>query len=109
MAVTAEEISAARDLLKKVWPPKTNACRSAIAQAWIDGATQKQIAKVFGRKTAAPVNIAIRKFIRSFCPESCVRYGVQLQTPELIYGDDRKRLAQEAIRRYRATVDDAHT
>ena len=78
---------------------KTNAARAAIAQAWVDGVTQKDIAKAFGYKNSTSINVAVMKLIRTFCPEWCIRDCVDGKGP-MVEGDARKPLAQKAVDRY---------
>ena len=81
---------------------KTEAGQAAVAQAWVEGLKQKEIAKVFGIKGPAKVCLAILSLIQKYCPEDC-RVSRQLcggrWAPRRV-GEFRKAIAHDAVTRY---------
>ncbi len=75
--------------------------KAAVTQAWLDGHKQKTIAKAFGLTSASGINLVVRDFIVSMCPEEVSQRHDHRDTPLVYrYGDDRKRLAAKALVRY---------
>jgi len=71
--------------------------RALAAYKWVNGATQKAIAAELGYKNSTPVCVVIALFIENWMPEK-IMPGWRNGLDE--YGDDRRVLAKEALRRW---------
>ncbi len=74
------------------------------AAAWAGGTSQKELARQFGYKTAAPVCVAIERFVSKYGssarPEYRVKHGTVLE-----FGTARKALVPEAIKVYQRILE----
>lgn len=80
---------------------KTEVGQAAVANAWVGGLKQRDIARAFDIKGPALICLAILRLIQKYCPEDC-RSAFRLHDGSRVpkQGKMRKAIAHKAAARY---------
>jgi hypothetical protein len=91
---------------KKVNDLWTNKGSAYAAAQWASGQSQRLIARQFGYKGAAPVCIAIERFIRRYVPTSPINSKDSYAAGRLCYGNESRRaLVPKALAAFKKEME----